>query len=180
MKANPSHELLQQLTNNGSGLDCASRSEIEAALRHDVPLGKIVYSNPVKDESDLIWAHENGVRLTTADSIDELHKIKQYAPNMDILWRIAIKEEDNDDLATPFSGKFGDDLETVDKIHERMAEISNLGIKLKGIHFHCGSGHHGSSGFAKAVLFARTCMEIGRKYGHEMMTLDIGGGFPSG
>ena len=55
-----------------------------------------------------------------------------------------------------------------------------MGIKLKGIHFHCGSGHHGSSGFGKAVKFARKCLEIGRIYGHEMNVMDIGGGFPSG
>jgi hypothetical protein len=29
---------------------------------------------------------------------------------MRILWRISIKEEESDHLATPFSGKFGDDL----------------------------------------------------------------------
>lgn len=39
---------------------------------------------------------------------------------MKILWRIAIKEDASDNLATPFSGKFGDDLENSDKIHERM------------------------------------------------------------
>ncbi len=73
-------------------------------------LDNIVYSNPIKNEKDLIWAAQTGVKLTTADSIDELIKIKKYAPNMDILWRIAIKEEASDNLATPFSGKFGDDL----------------------------------------------------------------------
>lgn len=61
-----------------------------------------------------------------------------------------------------------------------MSEIAEMGIVLKGIHFHCGSGQHGSSGFGKAVSFARICMEIGRQYGHEMSTMDIGGGFPSG
>lgn len=30
---------------------------------------------------------------------------------MGILWRISIKEEASDNLATSFSGKFGDDLE---------------------------------------------------------------------
>ena len=93
IKANPSSELVQQLTARGSGLDCASRSEIEVALMHGVPIGKIVYSNPVKDEGDLVWAHENGIRLTTADSVDELIKIQKHAPGMSILWRIAIKEE---------------------------------------------------------------------------------------
>jgi len=31
---------------------------------------------------------------------------------MGVMWRIAIKEEASDKLATPFSGKFGDDLES--------------------------------------------------------------------
>ena len=39
-----------------------------------------------------------------------------------------------------------------------MSEIAEMGVVLKGIHFHCGSGQHGSSGFGKAVMFARTCM----------------------
>jgi len=140
----------------------------------------IVYSNPIKDESDLVWAENNGVKYTTADSIDELIKIKELAPNMQILWRIAIKEEASDKLATPFSGKFGDDIDTDEKIHTRMHEIQEMGIKIKGIHFHCGSGLHGSSAFGRAVLLARRCMEIGRKYGHEMTLMDVGGGFPAG
>ena len=73
---------------------------------------EIVYSNSIKDESDLIWAEANGVKYTTADSIDELIKIKELAPTMGVLWRIAIKEEASDNLATQFSGKFGDDIDT--------------------------------------------------------------------
>ena len=29
-----------------------------------------------------MWAEQNGVKYTTADSIDELIKIKEMAPNM--------------------------------------------------------------------------------------------------
>jgi diaminopimelate decarboxylase len=54
-----------------------------------------------------------------------------------------------------------------------------MGVNLKGIHFHCGSGMHGSSAFGKAVALARTCLKIGREYGHEMTVMDVGGGFPS-
>jgi diaminopimelate decarboxylase len=97
---------------------------------------------------------------------------------MDILWRIAIKEEAKDNLATPFSGKFGDDLENDEMIMNRMKEIKDMQINLKGIHFHCGSGQHGSSAFGRAVKLARRCMELGRLYSHEMTLLDIGGGFP--
>lgn len=41
-----------------------------------------------------------------------------------------------------------------------------MNINLGGIHFHCGSGQHGSSGFERAILKAKKCMEIGRIYGH--------------
>jgi diaminopimelate decarboxylase len=126
----------------------------------------VIYSNPIKDETDLVWAENNGIKYTTADSIDELIKIRQLAPKMQILWRISIKEEATDKLATPFSGKFGDDIDTEEKIHIRMKEIQKMGINIKGIHFHCGSGMHGSSAFGKAVLLARDCLRIGRDYGH--------------
>lgn len=98
------------------------------------------------------------MKYTTADSIDELVKIKELAPNMGILWRIAIKEDESDNLATVFSGKFGDDIDTEEKIHKRMRQIEEMGIQLKGIHFHCGSGMHGSSAFDRAVLLARKCL----------------------
>lgn len=47
-------------------------------------------------------------------------------------------------------------------IHMRMKEIQEMDINLTGIHFHCGSGMHGSSAFGKAVKLAKKCMEIGR------------------
>jgi len=42
-----------------------------------------------------------------------------------------------------------------------MREIKQMGVKIKGIHFHCGSSIHGSSAFGKAVLLARECLKIG-------------------
>lgn len=117
-------ELIKDFAKQGAGMDCASKEEIKSSLQAGVTLDNIVYSNPIKNEKDLQWAGETGVKLTTADSIDELTKIKRFAPNMDILWRIAIKEEASDNLATPFSGKFGDDLENDEMIYDRMSEIA--------------------------------------------------------
>jgi len=61
----------------------------------------------------LKYAARKGIKLTTADTLDEITKIQKYAPKMDILWRIAIKEDNSDDLACAFSHKFGDDLASV-------------------------------------------------------------------
>jgi diaminopimelate decarboxylase len=98
---------------------------------------------------------------------------------MKILWRISIKEERPELLATLFSNKFGDDIVNIDDALSRFIEIKNMGVSLEGIHFHCGSGQQGSNSFKKAVDLARACMEVGRHCGHTMETLDIGGGFPS-
>lgn len=51
-------------------MDCASKAEIQASFNAGVSVDNIVYSNPIKNEKDLIWAAEQGVKLTTADSID--------------------------------------------------------------------------------------------------------------
>lgn len=61
--------LVKDFADQGAGMDCASKAEIISSLNAGVPIENIVYSNPVKNEKDLIWAGENGVKLTTADSI---------------------------------------------------------------------------------------------------------------
>jgi len=43
-------------------------------------INKIIYSNPIKNVSDLIYANELGITITVADTLDELIKIKKYAP----------------------------------------------------------------------------------------------------
>jgi len=37
---------------------------------------EIVYSNSIKEEKDIVFAAENNVLLTTADTFDELKKIQ--------------------------------------------------------------------------------------------------------
>lgn len=71
------------------GFSIASQFELQHLLNKDVNPKRIIYNNPVKDEDDLEFAYENGIQTTTADSIEELEKIKYFAPNMDVLWRIS-------------------------------------------------------------------------------------------
>jgi len=54
-----------------------------------------------------------------------------------------------------------------------------MGVTLAGIHFHCGSGQNGASNFREAVEKARECIRIGRRVGHTMEIVDIGGGLPA-
>ena len=41
---------------------------------------------------DLVFAEHLGVPITVADNIQELAKIKKFAPNMKILWRISVDD----------------------------------------------------------------------------------------
>lgn len=88
-------------------------------MKRGVSPKEIIFSNPVKIESDIEYAYRKGVRITTADTIDELKKIQKIAPKMKILWRISIKENASHELATVFSNKFGDDLLSVEEAEHR-------------------------------------------------------------
>lgn len=123
MKSNPIQPLLDTLAEQNCNFDCASKNEIETVLNMGVKAERVVFSNPVKNEMDLVWAQENGVLLTTADTLNELLKIKKFAPKMRILWRISIKEENPEQLSSVFSGKFGDDLSSYDQIYQRFIQI---------------------------------------------------------
>lgn len=184
IKSNPIMPLIQDVARSNLGFDCASKGEIQKAINLGVFPNNIVYSNSIKEEKDLKFAMKNEVILTTADTFEELEKIKKIQDAMNIkmkvLWRISIKEDDSEKLATVFSNKFGDDIKNLHEVKLKFQQIKEMGISLQGIHFHCGSGQHGSTSFKKAVDMARACMQIGRQYGHKMELLDLGGGFPAG
>jgi diaminopimelate decarboxylase len=183
IKSNNSKNIIQTMLAHqpNMGFDVASKNEILTLKEYGVTdFSKVVLSNSVKQEMDIACARDHNITLCTADSYEELFKIRKIAPNMRILWRISIDENNKEKLATVFSEKFGDTLSSLEEVEHRLKEISELGFSLHGIHFHCGSSKDGSDSFRKAVELSRDCIRIGRKYGHTMEILDIGGGFPSG
>jgi diaminopimelate decarboxylase len=42
-------DLIKDLAAQGAGMDCASKAEIESAMKAGVSLDHIVYSNPIKN-----------------------------------------------------------------------------------------------------------------------------------
>jgi diaminopimelate decarboxylase len=59
----------------GAGFDVASKGEIKTVLKLGTSPDRIVLSNSVKKEEDIAYAKKKGVKLTTADTLDELIKI---------------------------------------------------------------------------------------------------------
>ena len=131
MKANPDIKLCQEIIRNNLGMDCASKNQIKQSLELGIDPKNVVYSNSIKNEKDLRWAEKNNINLTLADTKRELQKIKELAPKMKVLWRIALDEpEDDDPFYWGFSSKYGDDIKTEDEIRARMKEIKQMGVKL--------------------------------------------------
>lgn len=82
--------LIEDVKLNNFGFDCASKNEIKLVIRNGANPKEIIFSNPVKLEADIEYAYRKGVRITTADTIDELMKIMRIAPKMKVLWRVSI------------------------------------------------------------------------------------------
>lgn len=115
IKSNPIQPLLNDLSNfENVGFDCASKTEIKMALELGTKSKDIVYSNSIKIERDLQYANKKGIQLTTADTLAEIVKIQKNAKNLKVLWRIAIPEQNKEQLATIFSNKFGDDVPSIE------------------------------------------------------------------
>lgn len=61
---------------------CLHQNEIKMITGKGNPPTRIIYANTRKQPSHLRYAESVGVKYTTVDDEDELHKIKQNTPNM--------------------------------------------------------------------------------------------------
>lgn len=173
VKCNPDHRVLGKLASLGVNFDCASKTEIEKVLALGVSPNRIIYANPCKASSFIRYAAKNKVLKSTFDNVEELHKIKKYHPESQLLLRIT-----TDDLTAQcrLSTKYGCELEKVDELLET---VQKLGLNLVGVSFHVGSGASDLSSLYKAVRDARFVFDkAASKYGlPALQILDVGGGF---
>ena len=100
VKCCPDPEVVRTLEACGAGFDCASPDEVHLAGAS----APIIYANPCKVPDDIVKCRALGVRVTTFDSVSELEKISQLAPDMELVLRIKA----DDPLARcPMGNKFG-------------------------------------------------------------------------
>ncbi len=133
---------------------------------------RIVFAHPCKFPQHLRAAAEVGVNKMTADSEEELVKIAKYHNDAQVLLRLKVPDGY---ASTSFGGKFGVAPTAVEFVLARAAE---LGVNVIGVSYHVGTDCDHVGTFAEAVRIAHEAMEAGRKAGHAMYMLDIGGGFP--
>lgn len=171
VKCNPDPEVLRLMAQLGNGFDCASKSEIELALRTGVDPSRIIYAQPCKTKSYLRYASQVGVKQMTFDNADELYKIKANFPDAELYLRILT--DDSTSLCR-LSMKFGASMDVAPPL---LQLAKDLDLKVVGVSFHVGSGAEDPCAFLKAVQDARLVFDQAAEIGHELHTLDVGGGF---
>ena len=182
VKANPAPEIVRTLYKAGASFDVASLPEfmlVYENIRHlpaqeqqDFIWDKIIYANPTKPQETL-QALDQYKPLVTYDNLNELKKIKQFAPHAGVVLRLRVA---NTGSQCELSSKFGCDTgEAVDLV---LAALK-LGLVVEGLSFHVGSQCTNFENFVQALNIAAAIMKESKERGHEIKILDIGGGFPA-
>ena len=181
VKANPAPEILRTLHKAGASFDVASLPEfllvhrniehLPAKERQDFIWDKIIYANPIKPKETL-EALDQYKPLLTYDNIEELRKIRRYAPHAGLVLRLRVP---NTGSMVELSSKFGcDSGEAVDLI----VEAFRAGLVVEGLSFHVGSQCTNFDNFVQALNIAAAVRQEALARGHDIKILDIGGGFP--
>jgi ornithine decarboxylase len=174
VKCNPDEGLLAVLASLGAGFDCASEAEIAQVLALGVSPDRVVYAHPCKPPKQIRWAAAHGVNLTTFDTESELLKMAQHHAGSGLLLRI---RADDPAARCQLGNKYGAELASV----PRLLEVArDLGLPLRGVSFHVGSGAKNPAAFRAAVEAARHVFDLAIALGFDMDTLDLGGGFCGG
>lgn len=172
VKCNPDPIIIGLLNKLGCSFDTASKNEILKVIESGVSPENIVFANPCKPVDFIKFARSNDVDLLVIDSSYELYKIKLYHPEANILIRI---QTDDSKSRCKFNSKFGVSLDEVEGI---IVISKQLGINIKGVSFHVGSGCEDATVFRTALSDCKQVIELGKKHDITMDLIDIGGGFP--
>ncbi|KAM4049232.1 ornithine decarboxylase-like [Anomaloglossus baeobatrachus] len=172
VKCNNSKEVIQTLAILGAGFDCASKAEIDQVLSLGVPADDIVYANTCKQPCYIRHAAKHGVLKMTFDCESELIKVAENHPEAEMIIRIVVNDAE---AHTSLSKKFGAQLHKCEDLL-KLAKFLNLAVI--GVSFHIGTKSRQTKSFDQAIADSRYVFDLGKKVGHAMRLLDIGGGFP--
>ncbi|MDD5428449.1 MAG: type III PLP-dependent enzyme [Candidatus Omnitrophica bacterium] len=181
VKSNSDPEIVRTLYKEGASFDVASMPEfmivheniknLPAKERQDFIWDKIIYANTIK-RIETLKELDRYKPLVTYDNIEELKKIKKYAPHAGLVLRIRVP---NTGSMVELSSKFGADAgEAVDLI----LEAFKRGLVVEGISFHVGSQCNNFENYMQALQLSANIMKEAESRGHKINIIDIGGGFP--
>ena len=183
VKAGADPAVVRTFFEQGSSFDVASMPEFDlvhenikklpARERQQWIWDKIIYANPIKPVETLAELDQYKP-LVTFDNLDEIEKIKKYAPRAGLVLRLKVS---NLGAMVELSSKFGAAPgEAVDLI----LEADRQGLVVEGVSFHVGSQTTNFQNYVEALNLTAEIYAEAKARGYTKMNLvDIGGGFPA-
>ena len=182
VKANPDPAIVKTLYDMGASFDVASMPEFQivhenikdlpAKQRQDWIWDKIIYANPIKAIETLQELDEYKP-LVTYDNLEEIKKIKKYAPHAGLALRIKVPNTGAMvELSSKFGAPPGEAVALIEAAHD-------AGLNVEGLSFHVGSQTTNFENFVQAINLSHSIFAEAESRGYKMKLLDIGGGFPA-
>ncbi|MBN66261.1 MAG: diaminopimelate decarboxylase [Rickettsiales bacterium] len=181
VKANSNLNILKTLGNAGSGADVVSEGEIRQSLAAGIPANRIVFSGVGKTRSEMAYALQERIFQFNIESEPELEALNEVALSLNVKAPIAVRvnpdvlAETHAKISTGHKeSKFGIAIDQASEFYRKASELK--GIKVQGVSMHIGSQLTSLEPFRKAYLKVRVLVESLRNQGHDITTLDLGGG----
>ena len=172
LKPLPHPAVVQVLAAEGAAFDLATNGEVEIVRRAGVAPQRCIHTHPIKRDGDIRTALEFGVQTFVADNPDEVRKFAGYRGRARLLIRVAFRSPD---AICDLSRKFGCDPGDAPGL---IALAQGLGIEVAGLSFHVGSQTATPAMYVEAIGVCHGLLQRAAADGHELLLLDIGGGFP--
>lgn len=175
--------LLAELRDGGAGADVVSGGELYRALAAGISPEKIVFAGVGKSAAELRQAIDAGIRSINVESESELGTVARIADEVGRTVNVAVRV--NPDVGghnTPLKtttgtrgSKFGVDIDRVPALFDHSVRLPH--IRLNGLHVHLGSPICDPAPYALALTRLIELEDKLRAAGHEITSINMGGGF---
>lgn len=175
--------IIRMLTNLGAGMDVVSGGEIIRAQQANANMKNIVYAGVGKTDDEIRLGIEAGIGYFNIESEAEFENISTIAKSMGKTAYGALRV--NPDVSDPKTHaktttgkketKFGVDIDRARKFFERYGKDEHC--KLTAIHIHIGSPIYSPEPYVLAIRKTLELINELNEAGHNVNTIDIGGGF---
>ena len=181
VKANSNIAVLKHLGNLGAGMDIVSSGEYLRAKAAGISADKIVFSGVGKSRDELSLAIEGGIKQFNIESESELTVLNAVAASHKKKVPISIRVNPDIDAQTHekistgrSNNKFGIPYDAAVKVFDKASKLSNL--KVVGVAVHIGSQLTSLEPYERTFSKIAELVEVLRREGHEILSLDLGGG----
>jgi len=170
VKCLPDMQYLNSLKLCDGYFDCASQGEMESVLLTDAKNENIIFANPCKNKSSIIFSKNYNINLTTFDNYEELVKLYNNHPDCKLILRINVNSFAKVNLSNKFGIHYDEFINLINTKHENLKNII-------GISFHIGSDNKNSLPWVIALYRVKKYIDILVKNDIHIEYIDLGGGF---